>query len=313
MRSSFVKLVEAWWIPHPARLGEILIMEALTASTCVKHSILSDINICRIYLRGFFLSDIVNIRGDKIKEWEINGECCNEQHSSWHWPVQQRPPRMMWNKWKAALLDVFTDESKISTTLGAWFDDPVHEEYKWWMNVRERCIYQQTNGELSQCADHTFSRLRFSTAPTPVPRLGQCSRTRYLEVTAKVDIVTSQDTVSTALHSYTSGVGLSFLYLPRHIQRLTGDIPALPTPLQFDLDEPRDLIIATDGSVLFGLGYHVWVLAKKDETILLRGGWPDDRIQSLMTSHRSGLGGLVAGLAVLGTLFGTGTINIQSV
>jgi hypothetical protein len=104
-----------------------------------------------------------------------------------------------------------------------------------------------------------------------------------------------------------------FLALPRHIQRLTSDIPALPTPPPFDFDEPVDLIIATNGSVLFGVGYHVWFLATKEETILLRGGGPDDGIQSLMTSYRSELGGLVAGLAVLGTLFFSGAMTIRSI
>jgi hypothetical protein len=85
--------------------------------------------------------------------------------------------------------------------------------------------------------------------------------------------------------NYTSGIGLSFIALPRHIQRLTGDIPALPTPTPFDFDAPVDLIITTDGSVIFGVGYHGWFLATKEETILLRGGGPDDEIQSLMTSY----------------------------
>jgi hypothetical protein len=42
-------------------------------------------------------------------------------------------------------------------------------------------------------------------------------------------------------------------------------------------------------------------------------GRPDDGIQLLMTSYGSELGGLLAGLAVKGTLFRTGTIHIQSV
>jgi hypothetical protein len=58
-------------------------------------------------------------------------------------------------------------------------------------------------------------------------------------------------------HVYTSGIGISSLALPRNIQRTTGDIPALPTPVPFDFDEPVDLIIATDGSVLFGVGYQI--------------------------------------------------------
>jgi hypothetical protein len=65
--------------------------------------------------------------------------------------------------------------------------------------------------------------------------------------------------------------------------------------------------------VLFGVGYHGWVLATKEETILLRRGGPDDGIQSLMTSYRSEIGGLVAGLTVLGTLFRSGTMNIRSI
>jgi hypothetical protein len=72
----------------------------------------------------------------------------------------------------------------------------------------------------------------------------------------------------THIHTYTSGIGFSFLTLPRHIQRLTGNIPALPTPPPFDLDEPVDLII----SKLFGVGYYGWVLATKEETILLHEG-----------------------------------------
>jgi hypothetical protein len=75
------------------------------------------------------------------------------------------------------------------------------------------------------------------------------------------------------------------------MQRLTGDIPELPTTIPFDFEEPADLIIATYGPVLFGVGYYGWVLATKEETILLRGGGPDDGIQSLMTSYRSELGG----------------------
>jgi hypothetical protein len=61
------------------------------------------------------------------------------------------------------------------------------------------------------------------------------------------------------------------------------------------------------------MGYHDWVLETKEETILLRGGGPDDGIQSLMTLYRSELGGLVAGLEVLGTLFRSGTLNIRSI
>jgi hypothetical protein len=70
-------------------------MEELTVSSLVNKRDLAEINICRVYLQVFFLLDIVNIQGDTIEEWAINGEQSNARHSSWHWPVQQKPPRTM--------------------------------------------------------------------------------------------------------------------------------------------------------------------------------------------------------------------------
>jgi hypothetical protein len=40
--------------------------------------------------------------------------------------------------------------------------------------------------------------------------------------------------------------------------------------------KPQDLIVATDGSVLFDVGYHSWVVSTKEEEIIISGGGPDD-------------------------------------
>jgi ribosomal protein L37AE/L43A len=60
------------------------------------------------------------------------------------------------------------------------------------------------------------------------------------------------------------------------------------------------------------VGYHSWVVATEDKDILLKGDRPDDGVISLMQSYRSELGGVAAGLAVLGTLSRSGLINIES-
>jgi hypothetical protein len=64
--------------------------------------------------------------------------------------------------------------------------------------------------------------------------------------------------------------------LPHHRQLIIGDIPALPPPphLAFDFNEPVGLIIDIDGSVLFGVGYHGWILVTKDEETFFFGGGP---------------------------------------
>jgi hypothetical protein len=62
------------WIPQPVRIGDITIMEELTGYAHENKRDLAAINRCRIYLRVFFLSDIVKIKGETIEEWEFNGE-----------------------------------------------------------------------------------------------------------------------------------------------------------------------------------------------------------------------------------------------
>jgi hypothetical protein len=78
------------------------------------------------------------------------------------------------------------------------------------------------------------------------------------------------------------------------------------------MSTPVNIIIVTDGSVTLGVGYHSWVVATEDEDILLQGEGPDDGDLFLMQLYRSELGGVAAGLAVLGTLSRLGLINIAS-
>jgi hypothetical protein len=136
---------------------------------------------------------------------------------------------------------------------------------------RTNASISKKNGEWSQFKQLNLGRLRFSKTPHIVTqpnrfshRIQVTQRTQYHEVAAKVKIVHRSNMGPTRIHNYTSGIGLLFLALPRHIQQLAGNIPALPTPTPFDFDAPLDLIIATDGSVLFGVRDHGWVLATKE-------------------------------------------------
>jgi hypothetical protein len=87
--------------------------------------------------------------------------------------------------------------------------------------------------------------------------------------------------------TYTSGIGDSYQTLPRHIQRLVGNILDLKVLNGSEENEEQDLIVATDDSVVFGVGYHSWVVATDKEKVLLKVGGPDEGDQLLMTSYRS--------------------------
>jgi ribonuclease HI len=112
---------------------------------------------------------------------------------------------------------------------------------------------------------------------------------------------------------YTSVIGDSCQTIPRHIQRLVGNIPDLEFINGTEETEEQDLIVDTEGSVVFGVGYHSWVVVTDNEKVLLKGGGPDDGDQLLMTSYRSELGGITSGLAVIGTLVRSGKIKVKSV
>jgi hypothetical protein len=68
-----------------------------------------------------------------------------------------------------------------------------------------------------------------------------------------------------------------------------------------------------DESVLFGVGYNSWILATETDDILLAGGGPDDGPGKYITSYRSELGGIIAGLTVLGILLRSGLTNARRI
>jgi hypothetical protein len=112
-------------------------------------------------------------------------------------------------------------------------------------------------------------------------------RARYVEIVHQDEVTHYVEAQPTPLNTYISGIGNCIHTLTKHVQRLVGNIPILDTPRGWDITEPKDIIVATDGSVLFGVGYHNWVIATSDEDILLTGGGPDDGDPLLMTSYRS--------------------------
>jgi hypothetical protein len=83
---------------------------------------------------------------------------------------------------------------------------------------------------------------------------------RYMKIFNKYKIKEIQMDVIEQVIEYTSDIGDSCHTLPRHIQRLVGNIPEIEVQNGMDVTEEQDGIVATDGSVVFGVGYHRWVV-----------------------------------------------------
>jgi hypothetical protein len=305
----------AKWKPPPNRQNDVDVMEALTETEEFSAKDLKDINRCRIYLQVFYISDISTHDGQGITDWARKGRRDGGRKSSWAWPVQQRPTS--WKAWELAL-DYLAPDGYVVPQLGDWLEQH-HQHSEWYLDAEHNILYHHSTGTCEQHSAHSRARLRFTTLATTCDRPVRSShvveakmRPRFVEITEKCKI--SQHTIldPPPLVPYTSNIGTCIEALPRHVQRIVGDIPALRTPVGWDPTTPVNIIIATDGSVTFGVGYHSWVVATEDEDILLQGGGPDDGNLYLMQSYRSELGGVSAGLAVLGTLSRSGLINIES-
>jgi hypothetical protein len=133
-----------------------------------------------------------------------------------------------------------------------------------------------------------------------------------MEIANKYKINEIQMDVIEHVIEYTSYIGETCHTLPRHIQRLVGYIPELDVQNWMGVTEDQYTIFAPDGSVVFGVEYHSWVVATDNKQALLMGGGPDDGDQLFMTSYKSELGGIVSGLAVIYTLVRSGKIKVKT-
>jgi hypothetical protein len=277
---------------------------------------LQQINYCRIYLQVLFMSDIANVKGTEVEERARKGKRQSGRKSEWEWPVQQRP--VSWKAWKDAI-EYLAPDNQVSPTLGEW-NKSHHQVMEWYVDCISNTLYRHTEGVCLRHHTNNSSRMRFRSEgvgcdkPERMTHIVETSeKTRYIEVTELNKICEDGTSESVVPFHYETGIGKSGRQLPRHVQRLVGDISALDVLANWDSTEPRDLLVAADGSVVSGVGYHSWVITTMDENVILSGGGPDDGDPLLMTSYKSELGGLALELAVLGMLERSGRLNIRSV
>jgi hypothetical protein len=218
-------------------------------------------------------------------------------------------------------MELFAQDGNMLQPLGAWYVKH-HIKQEWYLDARAQEIRHQTNNKWIRHQAQNIGCLRFVTqgregaeplrqALTHVATVTQSQR--YIEISKQTPIHTHHITQITKLVPYVSAIGEVFHALPRHMHSLVGDIGEFQTPRQWDITKEVDLIIATDGSVLFGVGYHSCILATESEDILLAGGGPDDGPSKYITSYRLELGGIIAGLAVIGMLLRSGLINARRI
>jgi hypothetical protein len=310
------------WAPTKARQGDTELMDEFIKQD-MTDSQLKDGNRCRVYLQSFHISDITDLAGNTIEEWVKRGKRQSNRTSKWNWPVQQIPTDGAWKNWDIALQGIATDDNDLYRCLRPWEASLLtHQMTEWNLDATTLSLFRHHEGVWIKHRATNYGRLRFELIGTITEALRHVThkadgvqRQRYIDLTNVYGVIDCayEGDHNRADSIYTSSTGECFHALPKHVRRLVRNIPELDLPADFNCTEPTDQIIATDGSVLFGVRYHSWLIATKTEQVILRGGGPDNGSPTYMTSYRSELGGICAGLAAIGVLARSSRINLRSV
>jgi hypothetical protein len=129
--------VEDIWNPSPGQNGDNTIMEMILKSYSGKLKYLPAINQCRIYLQAFYMSDIANETGNQLAKWAREGKRSNAWKSSLQCSVQQRPPKLAWCLWRAAVLKESCENEYLTNPLGSWINNDGHQICAWSMDSNQ--------------------------------------------------------------------------------------------------------------------------------------------------------------------------------
>jgi hypothetical protein len=167
-------------------------MESLIASGRFTNKELKEISYCRIYLQALYLSDITNIKGNKIEAWEGRGQKQAGHQSTWEWQIQQRP--IAWKAWKEAL-EYLSSEGDIGESIGEWKSDH-HQIMEWHLDAQSSSsLYHHVEGVSTRQEVMNIGRLRFRPdaqscdEPNHYSRIVEVNeQTRYMKISCKYKI-----------------------------------------------------------------------------------------------------------------------------
>ena len=105
---------------RPQRENDLSLMDAIVNTNKFSNAELTRINLCRIYLRVFYLSDICSGNGRGVMHNYKIGYRSDQRISKWKWPRQQRPSTKDWKLWNIALIEVWikSETYSLPTPLG---------------------------------------------------------------------------------------------------------------------------------------------------------------------------------------------------
>jgi hypothetical protein len=181
-----------------------------------------------------------------------------------------------------------------SNKMGRAEETDGHHRQEWFLDGSGNTLLSRHGFPVAQIGGLLFSRLRASCdEPTSYTHvLSTVKRNRYVEMKEIVKCQQAVMIITPVLLPYRSCVGAASGALLLQVQRLIWDMRHFQLKPHLDCTVEVEIIIAMDGSVLFGVDYHSWPVATTDEDILMTAGGPDYGPQDHIDSYLSEMGGI---------------------
>ncbi len=107
--------------------------------------ILCLLNRCRLYLKAFHLSDIVDFSGVYITESAWQGKAPTTRTNDFDWPIEGKPSDTAWTTWRTFLSQHITSRHRcLRQPLGAWLGA---DNWKWFLYPKEERLYEKRGEE----------------------------------------------------------------------------------------------------------------------------------------------------------------------
>ena len=131
-------------MPACRRENDIPLMDIVVKSKYLDKSNLTWFNKCRMYLKVFFLSDIVTSDGQRLREDILSATPNSNSHLNLGWPVWGKPPTSAWSIWRRTLRILLTDgiSLEVNKTLGAWINFD-YSNWEWFLSKDNSKLYRR--------------------------------------------------------------------------------------------------------------------------------------------------------------------------
>lgn len=123
------------------RCGDRVLMQAFFEATPTQDEFKA-LNRCRLFIKAYFLSDIVTGDGIAITEEVWMGINCANRIRQVSWPNQGNPPRTDWQIWRSFLKKCFIFRGRrLKQCLSPWIE--ASDDWEWYFSPKSDKIYKR--------------------------------------------------------------------------------------------------------------------------------------------------------------------------